>query len=63
MERLALHNRSGFDVVLEFGRHIQVISGDAQESDFPCQRLSVCTQQSDALAFTVVFDSRIDMAC
>src|SRR6218665_1062977 len=56
IESLGQINQSGFDFISEVGRRISAISGDPRERNQLFQRLSICTQQFNAMAFRGAFE-------
>lgn len=56
IESLGPINQSGFDFISEVGRRISAISGDPRERNQLFQRLSICTQQFNAVAFRGAFE-------
>ena len=63
-ESLGPINRSGFDFIAEVGRRISAISGEPLEKNHLFQRLSICTQRYNAVAFRGTFlDFSGDEAC
>src|SRR6218665_2508688 len=56
IESLGPINQSGFDFISEVGRRISAISGDPLENNHLFQRLSICTQQFNAVAFRGAFE-------
>jgi len=49
-------NSSGLQFLAELGRRISSVSGDSRETSFLFQRLSVCVQRFNAVAFSLSFE-------
>ena len=54
-ESLGPINRSGFEFITEVGRRMSAISGEPLETKHLFQRLSICTQRYNAVAFRGTF--------
>src|SRR6218665_3719853 len=54
-ETLGPVNAEGTEFLLELGRHISSVSGDQRETNFLMQRLSICVQRHNAIAFSGTF--------
>src|SRR6218665_1916503 len=48
-------NAEGAEFLSELGRRISSVSGDQRETNFPLQRLSICVQRHNAIAFRGTF--------
>jgi hypothetical protein len=55
-ETLGPINTSGLQFLTELGRRISFVSGDARETSFLFQRLSICIQRFNAIAFSLSFE-------
>ena len=56
IESLGPINRTGLEFLQELGRRITEATGDPRETSHLFQRLSVCTQRFNAVAFRGTFD-------
>ena len=61
IETLGPINLSASDFISEIGNHISSITGDRRESKFLFQRLSVCIQRFNLVAFKGTFSSFPDL--
>ena len=55
LETLGPINLSGREFLLELGRRLTEATGDPQETKYLFQRLSICTQRYNAIAFRGTF--------
>ena len=56
MESLGPINDKGLEFLEELGRRMTEATGDSRESIYLFQRLSVCTQRFNAVAFRGAFE-------
>src|SRR6218665_3995676 len=54
-ETLGPVNAEGAELLSELGRRISSVSGDQRETNFLLQRLSICVQRHNAIAFRGTF--------
>ena len=54
-------NSSGLQFLTELGRRISAVSGDKRETSFLFQRVSICIQRFNAVAFSLAFEQPVAM--